>query len=272
MNVVITCRDDFETFFREFFTRLNLKPDRRTYFQQSVDRLWLTAKEFGLFSSHFEDLLEVGPGFAFLPFLWKESIAKRVTIFEGESFELLDFETVYRDNGIEAKYGDLFRIFGERDSETNRLPFESDRFDGVICWETMEHFNFNPIPFLQELLRITRAGGLVNLTVPNQAKLDARLRLLLGKTVRTPVDHYFLQLDDRNRMKYAPHWREYTLGELCELVQRVGFRIVKAKHLNVFMNRESVSLPRAVGRRAVTLATRLVPSFSALCVVQIQKG
>jgi SAM-dependent methyltransferase len=271
MNVVITCRKDFDAFFREFLAKVDLKPDYQAYFQQSVDRLWLTAREFGLFSSRYQDLLEVGPGFAFLPFLWKASIANRVTIFEGESFELIEFEKVYANYGIESKYGDLFKLFGERDLTRNRLPFGSDRFDGVVCWETMEHFNFNPIPFLQELLRITRKGALVNLTVPNQAKLDMRLRLLFGTSVRTPVDHYFLQMDDRNRMKYGPHWREYTLTEFCDLLQRVGFRILKAKYLNVFMNRESVSPLRAVERRIAALAVKLIPSFSTLCVVQAQK-
>src|SRR5437660_3524641 len=271
MNVTITCRDDFDAFFREFFARAVLKPHYQTYFQRSVDRLWLTAREFGLFSSRYEDLLEIGPALAFLPFLWKEAIAKRVAIFDGESPELIELGKVYSANGIEARYGDLFKIFGDRDPGTNRLPFESDRFDGVICWETMEHFNFNPIPFLQELLRIVRKGGLVNLTVPNQAKLDLRLHLLLGKSVRTPIDHYFLQMDDRNLMKYGLHWREYTLVEFCELLRRVGFRIVTARHLNVFMNRESVSPLRAIKRIVGTLATRLIPSFSALCVVQAQK-
>jgi SAM-dependent methyltransferase len=271
MNLAIRCREDFDAFFRDFFAKESLGPDYQTYFQQSADRLWLTACGFGLFSARYNDLLEVGPGFAFLPFLWKEAIAERVSIFEGESFELTGFEKVYRRHAIEAKYGDLFRIFGERDAQRNQLPYEPGRFDGVICWETMEHFNFNPIPFLNELMRITRKGAVLNLTVPNQAKLDMRLRLFLGKSVRTPIEHYFLQMNDDNRMKYAPHWREYTLSEFSDLVRRVGFRVLKAKHLNVFMNRPAMSPLRATARKAATLATRLMPSLGALCVVQIQK-
>ncbi len=72
-------------------------------------------------------------------------------------------------------------------------------------------------------------------------------------------------------MKYAPHWREYTLAEFCDLLKRVGFRILKAKYLNVFMNRESVSPLRAVERKIAALAVKLIPSCSTLWVVQAQK-
>jgi SAM-dependent methyltransferase len=268
LKVRIQSRGDFDAFFRSLFAEIHLRAEYQSYFHQSADRLWSTAHAFGLFSSRFESLLEIGPGFAFLPFLWRQSIATDVAIVDGESFELFELEPTYRKYGIEPVFGDLFKWFGDRETGRSRLPFESARFDGVICWETMEHFNFNPIPFLKELLRVCRKGARICLSVPNQAKLDMRLRLMLGRSVRTPVEDYFLQMDDRNRMKYAPHWREYTLDEFCELLRRVGFDIVRATHLNTFMNLDSMGPGRRVKRAVATAITGLIPSFRALCVVE----
>lgn len=267
-NTSIRSRGDFDCFFEKFFEKLNVDPDYRRYFHQHADRLWLTANRFGLFSRRFESLLEIGPGFGFLPFLWKMCLADDVAIFEGEAPELLEFRSAFQECGIEAAFGDLFKIFGQRNEATNRLPFPDGRFDCVVCWETMEHFNFNPIPFLNDLKRMTRSGGSLFLTVPNQAKLDFRLKLLFGKSVRTSVNHYSLQMDDRNRMQYGPHWREYTLGEFVELLRRTGFHIVRANHLHTFINRPDQSFAVSIKRSLARIATRLVPSFSTLCVVE----
>lgn len=268
--VRIASRADFDGFFRTFLNGGGIPAEYHPYFHQSSDRLWLTSQAFGLFSRRYGELLEIGPGFAFLPFLWKASIAERVAILDGELPELDAIEHVYRAHGIEPHWANLFRLFADRDPQRARLPYATDRFDAAICWETMEHFNFNPIPFLQELLRVLRPGGVAHLTVPNQAKLDFRLRLLLGRSVRTPIRDYVLQMDDRNHMQYAPHWREYTLAEYTELLRHVGFRIESARHLHTFENREA-SLARSLKRGLARVATTLVPSFGTLCVVTAVK-
>ncbi len=269
--MMIKSRKEFDEFMQQTVEKLNVPPDYRRYYSQHADRLWLTTNEFGLLRQRHASLLEIGPGFSFLPFLWKEAVAKNVVVFEGESYELREFAAAYHQCGIEPHYGDLFQIFGERDRQKNRLPFDSNRFDCVICWETMEHFNFNPIPFLQEVQRVLRPGGILNLTVPNQAKLDQRLKLLSGKSVLPPIDTYFLQMDDRNRMKYAPHWREYTLREFTELLCGTGFNIVRATHFQTFQNRSPLSAALVVKRALATVVTRLFPSLGALCLAQVQK-
>ena len=269
--MAINSRNEFDTFIKQTVKRLNVPEEYRGYYSQHADRLWLTANEFGLLRQRYSSLLEIGPGFSFLPFIWKGFVAQDVAVFEGEADELREFASSYKQCGIEAHYGDLFDIFGQRDGAKNRLPFGSEAFDCIICWETMEHFNFNPIPFLHEVQRIMRPKGILNLTIPNQAKLDRRLKLLLGKSVRTPIDTYFLQMDDRNRMKYAPHWREYTLEEFVELLCRAGLKIVRATHLQTFENREHRSAALLAKRALATMITRLFPAFSALCLVQAQK-
>lgn len=45
------------------------------------------------------------------------------------------------------------------------FPFESDRFDGVLCNQVLEHV-FNPIEFLSEIHRVLKPDGTLILTVP----------------------------------------------------------------------------------------------------------
>ena len=47
-----------------------------------------------------------------------------------------------------------------------RLPFKDEEFDGVLCFETIEHFA-QPEVFLKELHRVLKNGGELVLTTPN---------------------------------------------------------------------------------------------------------
>jgi len=63
------------------------------------------------------------------------------------------------------------------------LPFENDHFDRVISIDVHEHLN-DPDPFTAELVRVTKPGGRVIVTVPNgdEAKLATRLKNFVGMT------------------------------------------------------------------------------------------
>jgi hypothetical protein len=64
---------------------------------------------------------------------------------------------------------------------------------------------------LSKINRALKLGGALVLTTPNIASLFRRLRLLLGKQ---PIYRY--------------HVREYTLGEVVEVVREAGFEVVEA--------------------------------------------
>jgi SAM-dependent methyltransferase len=57
-------------------------------------------------------------------------------------------------------------------------PIESGAGDIVVAAETIEHLE-NPRAFLRELVRLTRPGGLVLVTTPNQLSLLSKGTLLL---------------------------------------------------------------------------------------------
>jgi 2-polyprenyl-3-methyl-5-hydroxy-6-metoxy-1,4-benzoquinol methylase len=68
--------------------------------------------------------------------------------------------------------------FVQSDLDAPRWPIDDDSFDVTVSIETIEHLE-NPRAFLRELVRITRAGGLIIVTTPNQLSLLSKLTLVL---------------------------------------------------------------------------------------------
>jgi 2-polyprenyl-3-methyl-5-hydroxy-6-metoxy-1,4-benzoquinol methylase len=68
--------------------------------------------------------------------------------------------------------------FHQVDIDTGRIPLPDESADVVVAVETIEHVE-NPRAFVRELTRLTRPGGLVIITTPNQLSLLSKLTLLL---------------------------------------------------------------------------------------------
>lgn len=155
------------------------------YFRLHQDRLWQTVEHLQLLNLRGARVLEVGPFYSYTPFVFKLGGCD-VSVIEGEEPVVAPLKPVYARHGIHTVFGNLFDWFGGTANCTGRLPFEDGQFDAVVCFETMEHFPFNPVPFVRDLHRVLRPGGRVFITVPNQAKLDKRLALLGGRSVLPP--------------------------------------------------------------------------------------
>jgi len=138
------------------------------YFTQHAVRLHATCEQFGLFSGNLGDVLELGPFFGYVPFFLRKN-ASSYTILEGDDPAVYPLIPVYKQHSIAFAFADFFDLFGPVHSASHRLPFPDDSFDTILCWETMEHFNFNPVTFVRELRRILKPGGKVCITVPNKA-------------------------------------------------------------------------------------------------------
>ena len=127
-------------------------------------------------------------------------------------------KSLYERNGIPFEGSNLRRA---------KLPYESNSLDAVIICEVMEHLNFNPLPVLKEINRVLKNGGYVYIAMPNQAYIGNRLKLILGKSIHNPIRHFFLQLDRKFNVIVGLHWREYTLTETVEMVEKMGFSAVR---------------------------------------------
>jgi SAM-dependent methyltransferase len=68
--------------------------------------------------------------------------------------------------------------FLEFNLETGRAPLPDSAGDVVVAVETIEHLE-NPRAFVRELTRLTRPGGWVVVTTPNQLSVLSKLTLVL---------------------------------------------------------------------------------------------
>jgi 2-polyprenyl-3-methyl-5-hydroxy-6-metoxy-1,4-benzoquinol methylase len=113
------------------------------------------------------------------------------------------------------------------------MPWPELSFDAILFAEVLEHLNFNPLPVLAEFNRILKPNGCLYIATPNATWLPKRLRFLGGGSVHDPVNDYFSQLTASNGSIVGLHWREYTKGELFEMLERLGFVIEKHEYVRL---------------------------------------
>ena len=114
--------------------------------------------------------------------------------------------------------------------EKDRFPFKDNFFDLVLCTEVLEHLPQSPALALSEMRRVTMPRGHILITTPNIARSINRFKLLFGKSVMYPLEQ-ILENDGAGSNLYHRHNREYTLGELVDLVSRQKWEIETATHV-----------------------------------------
>lgn len=103
----------------------------------------------------------------------------------------------------------------------NELPYEDYFFDVVVCADVLEHLK-RPDLLVANLKRYLKADGLVVASVPNVARLDARLKHLFGK-----FDYTESGIFDKT------HLRFFTLQTAKRLFKDAGYRVVKVDYSGV---------------------------------------
>jgi len=163
-------------------------------------------------------LLEIGS------FLGPVSISlKRI----GYNVAASDIPEFYQSQPLRRLYESNQVAFSGLNLRNCKLPYETDSFDAVIICEVLEHLNFNPLPVLMEISRVLKKGGYIYIGMPNQSSLNNRLKLAMGQSIHNPVQDFFQQLDRTDNMIVGLHWREYTLGETIQMIEKMGFETVK---------------------------------------------
>jgi SAM-dependent methyltransferase len=240
------------------------------YFVQHAPRLFKACRLFDLLDRDLGSVLEIGPFFGYTPFLLRPK-STSYTIIEGDDPAVNPLRPIYQARQIEALFMDLFESFGQTASSDPQLPFADGAFDRVLCWETMEHFNFNPVKFVRELLRVLRPGGRACITVPNKASLQRIFSLVSGHGEKDLIDGYYNFEDYRSGGKkafYGFHWREYSAYELGTLFSRVGFVVEECTTFVAFQPVDRISLPKRVARLTNTLLARFFPRYGThVCLI-----
>ena len=108
--------------------------------------------------------------------------------------------------------------FRQCDLERAPLPIASDAVNVAIAVETIEHLE-NPRGFVRELVRITRPGGLVVITTPNQRSLLSLLTLLMTG-----------EFSAFRENSYPAHRTALLEVDLRRIVHECGIRDLQVEH------------------------------------------
>ena len=108
------------------------------------------------------------------------------------------------------------RAYRAIESDCDPIPLPDGTGDVVICTEVLEHVP-DPASFLSELIRVTKPGGQLLVSVP-----DARSEILIGATA---PEGYF---------EPPNHVRVFAAGELRQLVENAGLQIESEQLMGAF--------------------------------------
>jgi SAM-dependent methyltransferase len=106
----------------------------------------------------------------------------------------------------------------------NGLPFADWTFDLVTFSEVLEHLPIEHLSFvLTEIARVTKPGGTLIVSSPNQVSLENRILLLRGRSILEMPAEY----------DYASgtfgHIRLYTTAEIKGVIVRLGFDLARCE-------------------------------------------
>jgi SAM-dependent methyltransferase len=232
------------------------------YFHLHASRLHHCCELFNLFGK-LGEVLEVGPFFGYTPFILRPN-SSSYTVLEGDDPATYPLKPLYQRHSIALTYVDLFELFGPIRPATHQLPFADSSFDTILCWETMEHLNFNPVKFVKELYRVLRPGGRICITVPNKASFQSMVALLFGRNEKSHIDSFFVFENYESNGKkafYGFHWHEYSGPELSHLFTRVGFNVQVCSSFTAFQNHGKIGRGRKFARSLSKMGTSLFPRY-----------
>ena len=101
------------------------------------------------------------------------------------------------------------------------IPLEDENVDLCIFTDVIEHFYDSYYP-LTEVNRVCKMGAILILTTDNITRFSSVVSLLKGQSCNTPlIETNLFYTGD-----WRPHFREYSKGELYQLLQWAGFQII----------------------------------------------
>ena len=250
---------------REFSSEAGVSSTFHDYFLMHRERLYASAQVFGLWTQQrLGDVLEIGPFYGYIPFFLRER-ASSYTVLEGDDPAVYPLRPLYEKRGIDLKLVDLFDTFGPTKDAAHTLALPDASLDTILCWETMEHFNFNPVKFVRDLYRLLRPGGRVCITVPNRASLQSLIGFVFGRGERRLIEGYFTFEDYVSNGKkcfYGFHWREYTPPEIASLFSKAGFQVEECGTLFVYQDDPATSSPlKSMVRSCLRIAAPVMPRY-----------
>jgi len=103
-------------------------------------------------------------------------------------------------------------------------------FDLIECCYCLEHWNFNPLPFFDDIIRYRlREHGVLYVAVPSAVSLYRRVTMLFGHPPVPSMDFFVSCMDPSMNSDVSAHWREYTRGDLHRLIDFCGGEVIHSR-------------------------------------------
>lgn len=138
--------------------------------------------------------------------------------------EIISFKYAKEKLSRVNKNGKLYCIVGNG----LKLPFKSNTFDNVICFEVIEHVP-KDTKLISELIRVLKEQGTLYLSTPLEGLHSGKLRMKLLASVKKRPWLKKLKIWDLENfrepaelMKKKGHLREYNKDELIARLQGMG--------------------------------------------------
>lgn len=153
-------------------------------------------------------ILDVGTFIPVIPLMLKFLGYEHITIVE--KFSLYDGAI---DSVLAAAKAAGINVIDADILQPNFLPGE--KYDLILLLAVIEHFSSSPLPLIQNLKMLlrTQKSRLV-ISVPNIARLENRINLLLGRSPLVDIEEYLL-----SEFPFTGHSREYTIRDLRRLAE-----------------------------------------------------
>lgn len=195
--------------------------ERKRYLREAFKRFLYT---LALVPDGSGELLEIGANPYFMTLL--------LARFRNYQVQLINyFGAEHPDAATQVLVGEAGQrkemAFANVDVEREVLPFSAETISTVLLCEVIEHFAHDPQHALLEINRVLQPGGTLILTTPNVARLENVARLLKGHNLYDPYSGHG---------PAGRHNREYTVAELRQLLEHVGFEVEQIFTSDVYDN------------------------------------
>lgn len=151
-----------------------------------------------------------------------------------EDYINIDFSDIKSD-GSKIKVDLVRNVLGG-------LPYDDNSVDEIVFRESLEHFNrWNGLKILEELFRVLKPGGDIDLTVPPALKQMQILLIQFQKARNVTMDDFFkaherfsvwkwhedlLGATNPDKSLGDSHLTLYTQHTLRPILEYVGFKII----------------------------------------------
>ncbi|GEM_PF-1343266 len=187
------------------------KDELRTYLEEAFYRFVKTLQLIPISSQG--KILEIGSNPYFLSILLKKF---RKLDWFGSNFFSTPTKSISQ-TVVNEKYGGQYTFESKLfNIENDTFPFPDEHLDYVLFCEVIEHLIKDPIHALKEIHRVLKPNGTLILTTPNVTRYSNIQKLQKGENIYDPYSKYGI---------YGRHNREYTVKELSEIINKIGFKL-----------------------------------------------